>query len=896
MSLAFRETRDVLATHGVQNVALLSGKKYKCIVGPNLAVQKKTFKFKAHQQRVIDYCLLLSKCGELVNQRGILLYHTLGLGKTCTSIGIADTLLSTGNYDGVVVLLPAGLRANYVQEYCAKCGLKYVQEYARRFSFYAYNYSGILPEFPETLDNCIIIIDEIHNLIAGRLNKSTIRAELFERVVNSENCFIVGLSGTPIYSSVHELYYLGKMFYKYNPLHLWHDPDFDREKFDVVLQNESHVAELLKGVSSYVTPEDNQHYPRIKTNNIILVPITHYGASAYSAAIEKEKTILNFPECKKITGSEEAVNKFTFFEEPKEFSSKSICYLAITKFFSTRTCNIVYPELNKLINALPYDLRIQIPEPNRIVDLIHGLSLWEKGSDISELAYKILELRKERPDMRIKGYELESYDQTDADPKTRNSDDLKVGRLLVDRNVIYDNTHYFFSDSELSKMSNIDLTNLKNLPSINYLQSEQLLRKYSPKFWAVLDHVQRVPGKHAIFCHFLLNSGVYLLSAILTMNGIPNLVYSGVLSMEDRQKLLRQFNNENNLTGEKYRAILLTDAGTEGLSLMATENIHIVSPKINQNKINQVIGRVRRLHSHDALPKDRQYVNIFYYLVTFNPGYFFKEIPNIDVKRLITGSEEIIQYFDDLIKHDYTESIDSDYFIDRELSSDLELYQIAMKREYTIQKALNILQMSSLEQISPNEIKIMDIKCTFNINQLKRILLLIPGGKDGLSPEENSARNKDLRDLRSILGEIEGKVERTRLIKIALIEKQRMLDEQTLASSLLTEQEQDGIDYLDQEISDEDILVPTDELEILPMLMHQELEGIGHEIVTKLVQRPNDVIYFLFRKNKEGEQVATKRAEIKRSFDETVWPNYVTDEYKIFRLKWLKDAAKIIQR
>lgn len=54
--------------------------------------------------------------------RGILLYHGLGTGKTCSSIIAAENLMGE---KGVVILLPAALRQNYIGDIRAQCGNKY---------------------------------------------------------------------------------------------------------------------------------------------------------------------------------------------------------------------------------------------------------------------------------------------------------------------------------------------------------------------------------------------------------------------------------------------------------------------------------------------------------------------------------------------------------------------------------------------------------------------------------------------------------------------------------------------------------------------------------------------------------------------------------------------------
>jgi hypothetical protein len=65
-----------------------------------------------HQKIVKEYLLAETP------YRGLLLYHGLGSGKTCSSIAVGESLLSTRH---IYVLLPAALRDNYVKE-IRKCG------------------------------------------------------------------------------------------------------------------------------------------------------------------------------------------------------------------------------------------------------------------------------------------------------------------------------------------------------------------------------------------------------------------------------------------------------------------------------------------------------------------------------------------------------------------------------------------------------------------------------------------------------------------------------------------------------------------------------------------------------------------------------------------------------
>ena len=70
------------------------------------------FTLLTHQKIVRDYLNLYTP------YRGLLLYHGLGSGKTCSSIAIAEGMKSDKQ---IIVMTPASLRMNYLQE-LKNCG------------------------------------------------------------------------------------------------------------------------------------------------------------------------------------------------------------------------------------------------------------------------------------------------------------------------------------------------------------------------------------------------------------------------------------------------------------------------------------------------------------------------------------------------------------------------------------------------------------------------------------------------------------------------------------------------------------------------------------------------------------------------------------------------------
>lgn len=199
--------------------------------------------------------------------RGLLLYHGLGSGKTCSSIAVAESLLSTKK---IFVLLPASLRENYLGE-IRKCGdpiymfnqhwirrdmTPEYKEEAKRLGlsdafvadnpFFFVNQKDAPPNYeelsrseqkviqsqiqdllssrftfisvnglnknniedhtkPNQYDDSVVVIDEAHNFISMVVNESDIKMRLYNSIYQAKRCKVVALSGTPIINSPHEV-------------------------------------------------------------------------------------------------------------------------------------------------------------------------------------------------------------------------------------------------------------------------------------------------------------------------------------------------------------------------------------------------------------------------------------------------------------------------------------------------------------------------------------------------------------------------------------------------------------------------------------------------------------------------------------------------------------------
>ncbi len=217
-----------------------------------------------HQKIIRDYLLMETP------YRGLLVYHGLGSGKTCSSIAVAESLLTNRK---VYVMLPASLESNFRGE-LRKCGdplYMYEQHWRQqslnddsralakrlgisdafldkqraffttvegetpnyknlpknaqdiiakqiediinqRFMFIRYNglSSTNIDKYTEAgmYDNSVVIIDEVHNLISRITNSSDIARKLYDAIYTAKNCKVVALSGTPIINRAFEIAFL----------------------------------------------------------------------------------------------------------------------------------------------------------------------------------------------------------------------------------------------------------------------------------------------------------------------------------------------------------------------------------------------------------------------------------------------------------------------------------------------------------------------------------------------------------------------------------------------------------------------------------------------------------------------------------------------------------------
>ena len=237
----------------------------------------------------------------------MLLFHGIGTGKTCTSITIAETIMKIDKKMKVLVILPARLKTNFIDELISEtCGLyryiskndhnkfinpnisisekdkirtKFNKKISEKYEIISYerlrnkllkssDYKNTINEITK---NRIIIIDEVHNLITSNIKIDDFNEMLLSKTINIKNIKINAiilrlltklshktskiflLSATPVFDN----------FGQFIQLVLNLSPDTNPKNINL-----HYLINQIKGKVSFYKIKDKSDFPTVKIDNI----------------------------------------------------------------------------------------------------------------------------------------------------------------------------------------------------------------------------------------------------------------------------------------------------------------------------------------------------------------------------------------------------------------------------------------------------------------------------------------------------------------------------------------------------------------------------------------------------------------------------------------------------
>ena len=147
------------------------------------------------------------------------------------------------------------------------------------------------------------------------------------------------------------------------------------------------------------------------------------------------------------------------------------------------------------------------------------------------------------------------------------------------------------------------------------------------------------------------------------------LLYTGTETSEEREILRNIYNSQwktlpplmteqlkkmaaNNFMGDIVKIMMITSSGAEGINLKNTRFVHIVEPYWHMVRLEQVIGRARRICSHQDLENSLRTVKVFLYMSTFseeqrvsdkNKELLINDVSKLDKKTPLTTDESLYE-------------------------------------------------------------------------------------------------------------------------------------------------------------------------------------------------------------------------------------------------------------
>jgi hypothetical protein len=349
--------------------------------------------------------------------------------------------------------------------------------------------------------------------------------------------------------------------------------------------------------------------------------------------------------------------------------------------------------------------------------MIYGDEENEEAGEENEEAGEENEEAGEENEEKVdnEGVEDAMEDEDYIEPEVRNESED------VDReNEQFDDEGIDMEYSELMKRAFQEIEEHKE----RYLSMESL-KIYSPKFAIMIETIQNPNniGLNLIYSQFRTFEGIGLFTLALQVAGYAQFkiaknengewdlnmseedmakpkyalytgkedpiekdiirnIYNGDWDGGDVPKLivskLKRINANNNL-GEIIKLLMITASGSEGINLRNTRYVHIMEPYWNPIRIQQIIGRSRRICSHYRLPKDLQNVQVYVYVMQFSPKQKteasielkLNDISKFNSKNVITTDEALYEittiketFNEQYIKAIKESSIDCSVYID----------------------------------------------------------------------------------------------------------------------------------------------------------------------------------------------------------------------------------------
>lgn len=172
------------------------------------------------------------------------------------------------------------------------------------------------------------------------------------------------------------------------------------------------------------------------------------------------------------------------------------------------------------------------------------------------------------------------------------------------------------------------------------------LKKYSMKFYNVIENIKKSSGPVFIYSNFIAG-GILPLTFILELNGYkrynndreflnskyksPKILGEYVFfTGSERKSVNKYLNKRQNMVNEPVKIFICSAVANEGLNLFGYRESHILDPWYNVSSLEQTIGRCIRRGSHLHLRPEERNVTIYLYANVFTGN--MKDVESYDLR------------------------------------------------------------------------------------------------------------------------------------------------------------------------------------------------------------------------------------------------------------------------
>ena len=558
----------------------------------------------------------------------MLLYHGTGVGKTCTSISIAEQYMDDIelNNKKVVILLNPSIKANFMKNIFnlnkLKSGMTYYQCTGEK-------YLKEIPDYKKLLETPDVLERKINKLIKKRYNFYGYQqfANLIEKMKKE----------------IREKYSndLQKKIFRDKIRNLFSDTVFIIDEVHNI--KESNDLKVLPPILEEV-------FSLTKNMKLLLLSATPMFDTSREIIYLMNLLLINDNKPKMNVNNYFDSNNSIYPNKINDFLKKTKGYISYVRGENPYRFPLgIYPEeqvLKKDQFPNKDNLGVEIKEDQRIKDL--KIIPCEMKS-LQKQVYELMENDTKREDIKKKSvygafnqpalmcsnivFPIENHDDLDEEDFRLGSFIGDVGfDSIIQRNKINKKLKFSYKNDETK--SYFDYNNIQN---------------YSTKIHKILTNIQKSDGVVFIYSQFLA-SGILPLSLALENLGYKKYGDS-LLTPKYESKdtkghyIIISGNNElsknayadyikienKNIDGSKVKVIIGSETAAEGLDFRYIREIHILEPWFHLNKIDQIIGRGIRNCSHIELPNEDRNVKIFLYASTksMNPS---KDNETLDLK------------------------------------------------------------------------------------------------------------------------------------------------------------------------------------------------------------------------------------------------------------------------